>query len=200
MGAVSLRPRVITDPSCPWRRGETRRPVGAQQQPDCPGTATDLPPLSVVLGYPKLPVGLPIMSFFGLRAARPEARVLYVDDDPAVLRAFARTVSSAGWQVDLAANAETALKLARKNAYAVVVADHHMPDMTGEQLIAQLRPLQPHASYVVVTGHSDLAVAACKTPGLFVVISKPWDSETLLTILTACRRRRASSAGARRTA
>jgi FixJ family two-component response regulator len=75
-----------------------------------------------------------------------------------------------------------------------------MPDMTGEQLSAQLRPLQAQASYVVVTGHSDLAVAACKTPGLFVVISKPWDSETLLTILTACKRRRANPPGARRTA
>ncbi len=141
------------------------------------------------------------MSFFGLRASTPQqARVLYVDDDPAVLRAFARTVTSAGWKVDLAVNAETALKLARKNSYAVVVADHHMPDMTGEQLIAQLRPLQPQASYVVVTGHSDLAVAACKTPGLFVVISKPWDSETLLNILTACKRRRSHISSARRSA
>ncbi len=122
----------------------------------------------------------------------PAPRVLFVDDDPVVLRAFERTVRRGGFAVDLADNAESALQLARKNAYAVIVADHHMPKMTGEQLIARLKPYQPLASYVVVTGHADLAVAACKTPGLFVVISKPWDQDTLLNVLTACERRRAA--------
>ncbi len=121
------------------------------------------------------------------------ARVLFVDDDPVVLRAFERTVRRGGFVVDLADNADSALRLARKNSYAVIVADHHMPQMTGEQLIARLKPYQPHASYVVVTGHSDLAVAACKTPGLFVVISKPWDQDTLLNVLTACERRHVAS-------
>jgi DNA-binding NtrC family response regulator len=133
------------------------------------------------------------MSFFGLRAAR-EPRVLYVDDDPLLLKVFSRTVTAAGWAVDVAGNAEAALKLSRKNTYDVVVADHHMPEMTGEQLISQIRLLQANASYVVVTGHSDLAVAACKTPGTFVVISKPWDTEALLNILAACKRRRNPSA------
>jgi hypothetical protein len=32
-------------------------------------------------------------------------------------------------------------------------------------------------------------MAASKTPGFFVVISKPWDRDTLLTILSACQRR-----------
>lgn len=120
------------------------------------------------------------------------ARVLFIDDDAAILKAFARTVGSAGWKVDVARDPRTALELSRQNTYSVIVADHHMPEMTGEQLIAQLRVHQPKASYVVVTGHADLAVAACKTPGLFAVISKPWDQETLLNILTACERRQQS--------
>ena len=141
------------------------------------------------------------MSFFGLRAARdPEPRVLYVDDDPLLLNAFSRLVGASGWKVDVANNAAKALELSRRNTYDVVVADHHMPEMTGEQLIGQIRLLQPRASYVVVTGHADLAVAACKTPGLFVVISKPWDSEALLNILTACLRRKSGTSGARQSA
>lgn len=141
------------------------------------------------------------MSFFGLRAVRDqEPRVLYVDDDPLLLNAFSRTVGAAGWKVDVASNAAKALELSRRNTYDVVVADHHMPEMTGEQLIGQIRLLQPRAGYVVVTGHADLAVAACKTPGLFVVISKPWDTGALLNILTACRRRKSGTSGAQRSA
>lgn len=121
------------------------------------------------------------------------ARVLFVDDDVAILKAFARTVSSAGWKVDVARDPHTALKLSQQHSYSVIVADHHMPEMTGEQLIARMRLHQPQAGYVVVTGHAELAVAACKTPGLFVVISKPWDQETLLNILTACERRQHAS-------
>jgi CheY-like chemotaxis protein len=141
------------------------------------------------------------MSYFGLRAAKDQRpRVLYVDDDPLLLKAFSRTVGSAGWKVDVAGDAGAALALSRLHVYDVIVADHHMPQMTGEQLIAHLRPLQAQASYVVVTGHADLAVASCKTPGLFVVISKPWDTETLLNILTACRRRRDNATTRRQSA
>jgi YesN/AraC family two-component response regulator len=68
-----------------------------------------------------------------------------------------------------------------------------MPEMTGEQLIARLREQQPNASYIVMSGHCDFAVAACRTPGVSVVISKPWDDETLRTILSACTRAKPSA-------
>jgi DNA-binding NtrC family response regulator len=117
-----------------------------------------------------------------------DARILFVDDDPQVLSAFKRVVRAAGWTVDVAGDAATALELAKQHSYGIILADQQMPDMSGAELITKLRSKQPQARYIVVTAHSELAVAASKTPGFFVVISKPWDTETLLTILSACQR------------
>ena len=104
------------------------------------------------------------LSAFGSKVSGiKNERVLVVDDDPTILRAFSRTVKQAGWRVDTADSASSALKLAKKNSYHVVVADHQMPEMTGEQLIALLRQQQPNARYIVMTGHCDFAVAACRT-------------------------------------
>src|SRR5690606_17610745 len=91
----------------------------------------------------------------------------------------------AGWTVDLARDASTALALAKEHSYAIILADQQMPDITGQELIAMLKERQPTASYIVVTAHSELAVAASKKPGFFVVLSKPWDRDTLLSILAA---------------
>lgn len=123
---------------------------------------------------------------------RLRARVLFVDDDPLVRAAFERVVTPEGWQVDLAATGEHALALARENLYGVMVSDHSLPGMSGPELISALSQLQPNAGLIMVTAHSDLAVASCRLPGLFVVISKPWDNDALLALLSASVRHRVS--------
>jgi two-component system, NtrC family, nitrogen regulation response regulator GlnG len=120
-----------------------------------------------------------------VQAREREARVLFADDDPEVRAAFARTARSSGWVVDLAADGEEALGLAAERSYVVVATDHQMPKLCGEELVARLRELQPKAAFVMVTGHSELAVASTRTPGVLVVISKPWNNEVLLSILAA---------------
>jgi two-component system C4-dicarboxylate transport response regulator DctD len=117
------------------------------------------------------------------------ARVLFVDDEPSVRRAFARTVKAAGYRVDLAVDGGGAIERARSHAYSIVALDFEMPGLSGIALVRQMRKLQPHAALLVITGDPQYAMESTKQKGVFMVISKPWESETLLTILeAACRR------------
>lgn len=115
--------------------------------------------------------------------ARPLRTVLFVDDDPEVRAAFARLVGAHGLEVDLASNGEEALSAAGQKAYAVIITDHQMPGLSGADLVARLRELQPRARLMLVTGYCDLAVQSCRVPGVSLVISKPWDPDALLSLL-----------------
>jgi len=103
-------------------------------------------------------------------------RVLFIDDEAAVLRSFARVLGKEDVDVDLAENARTALEFAGSNEYAVIATDYRMPDRDGLDLIPDLRDLQPHATYMLVSGECDLNLAKRAVNDLSVafVITKPW--------------------------
>ena len=57
--------------------------------------------------------------------------------------------------------------------------------MTGIQLLAQAKQLQPEATRVLLTGHADKASAiqAINEVGLFQYLEKPWDNAQFLFII-----------------
>jgi DNA-binding NtrC family response regulator len=67
----------------------------------------------------------------------------------------------------------------------VTVSDYLMPGMTGIQLLAEAKRLQPEASRVLLTGHADKASAiqAINQVSLFQYLEKPWDNTQLLLVI-----------------
>jgi thioredoxin reductase (NADPH) len=114
--------------------------------------------------------------------ARP--MIVSVDDDPSVSQAIARdlraryadhyriirTVSGAE---ALAAVEELA---GRDLPIALVLSDHRMPEMTGIELLARVRPLAPQAKLVLLTAYADtdVAIKAINDIGLDHYLLKPW--------------------------
>ncbi|MEZ4271265.1 MAG: EAL domain-containing protein [Myxococcota bacterium] len=108
-------------------------------------------------------------------------RILYIDDEAPIRRAFARSVRDVGVDIDLAADCAQAIALAQKNEYAVIVTDLHMPDHSGLEVIVALEPLQPRAIFLVVTGADDLDLPQDSPEARLIsqVIFKPWDIHEL---------------------
>ncbi len=69
----------------------------------------------------------------------PPQRVLVVDDDPKMLGLMRRALSFAGYDVDLAADGEEALAIARDRLPDVVVLDVMLPGLDGLQVCRRLR-------------------------------------------------------------
>jgi len=90
-------------------------------------------------------------------------RLLIVDDSMIVRNRIMRLCSAAEFQhvkiVGLAANGMQAMSLARKNRPTLVTMDLTMPELDGEQCIAELSVLLPEARILVVSALSDKATA-----------------------------------------
>ncbi|MET0387510.1 MAG: EAL domain-containing protein [Polyangiales bacterium] len=112
--------------------------------------------------------------------------MLFVDDEGEVRRAAARLLSRHGLTVDLAGSANDAIRLAQQQNYRVIATDLRMPGMDGMALIERLRPMQPQAEFLLVTGMPEIDLRrSMGADSVAQIIPKPWDDEQFVR---ACRR------------
>jgi DNA-binding response OmpR family regulator len=67
------------------------------------------------------------------------ARILLVEDDPALLRGLVSTLRADGYAVDTASDGASAVSLGATEPYAVVVLDVGLPDFSGFDVLKKLR-------------------------------------------------------------
>ncbi len=121
-------------------------------------------------------------------AENGQPTVMIVDDEDMVItsvRAFLQLETEhniAGFTLP-----EQAADYLRTNPVDVVVSDYLMPKMTGLQLLARAKELQPEAARVLLTGHADKqsAIQAINEVGLFQYLEKPWDNAQLLLVINS---------------
>ena len=80
------------------------------------------------------------------------ARILVVDDDEHVRRVTVRMLAEAGHEVRDAASGALGLRLWRNGGADLVVTDISMPDMTGFELITELRVAGPMVPVIAMSG------------------------------------------------
>ncbi|HLG99947.1 MAG TPA: response regulator [Bryobacteraceae bacterium] len=80
------------------------------------------------------------------------ARILLVDDELAVLKAWTKALRHAGHHVTCASSPDAALVAADEHIFDVIIVDYVMPAMTGVELLARIRKKQPLARAIVVSG------------------------------------------------
>ena len=109
-----------------------------------------------------------------------KARVLFVDDEERILNAL-RSVFRMTYHVLTATNGAEALELVRKFKPHVVVSDQRMPEMTGVELLRQVKDAAPATVRMLLTGYSDLAaiVGSLNEGEVFRFVSKPWDNQEI---------------------
>lgn len=102
-------------------------------------------------------------------------RILFVDDDPNILAAYQRQLRRR-LNIDVAPDAETALKMLKDNGpYAIVVTDLHMPRTDGIQLLAKAREIAPWTIRIMLSGSPDQrsTIEAINEGHIFRFLTKP---------------------------
>ena len=107
-----------------------------------------------------------------------DAKVLLVDDEPAVLRITKRRLERLGYVVTACASGTLALECLERDSFDVVVSDVHMAGMDGLRLLRLVRERDLDLPVVLVTGnpHVDSASAAVEY-GAFQYLMKPVGDE-----------------------
>ena len=111
-------------------------------------------------------------------------RVLIVDHDENVLIALKRLLEEARYNTTTAQGGLKALQLLRQGTFDLVLLDDHLPDMSGEEVVRQVRSASPGTPVVVVqsgTPSDDLTVRYARVGACFFINRR--DPEAIAELL-----------------
>ena len=84
--------------------------------------------------------------------------VFLLDDDPSVLKATSRLLSSAGWEAETFTDPHSFLDHVARKRPPVAVIDIWMPQMDGLEVQERLRSVSPSTQVIVLTSRDDPSV------------------------------------------
>lgn len=111
------------------------------------------------------------------------ARILVIDDYPAILTLLQLTLARAGHEVATAGDGESGLKLAGTMKPDLVLLDVDMPDGDGLAVCRTLKrdPAMAHIPVLMMTGRFRAKVLErSRVAGAFGVLPKPFRGDLLL--------------------
>ena len=111
--------------------------------------------------------------------------VLFVDDEPNILRAIKRALFTMDITLLLADSGAKALDLMSKHDVHVVISDMKMPQMSGAELLEQVAINYPETFRVVLTGYADIesTIKAVNQGKIHRYLQKPWDNQELIAVV-----------------
>jgi two-component system response regulator FixJ len=119
-----------------------------------------------------------------------DALVHVIDDDEAVRDSLKFLLEAAKLPVRTYDSATAFVDILPRLAGGCVITDVRMPDMSGIDLLRQMRAQQVAVPVIVITGHGDipLAVEAMKI-GAVDFFEKPFDDEVLISAVRSALKR-----------
>ncbi len=120
----------------------------------------------------------------------PGARILLVEDDPRVRTATVGALEDLGYEPIACAGGAEALALFESMEFDLVISDVIMPEMTGPELIRELKSRHPEIAVLFVTGY----VGEGESEDLvgYDLLRKPFTVSTLSTAVATAIARRSS--------
>jgi len=102
------------------------------------------------------------------------ATILVVDDEPNSLFGVCQALNEEGLKAIPAQNGKEALQKIRSDSIDLLITDERMPDLSGIQLLAEVKRIDPQIPVILITayGSVSLAVDALKQ-GAFYFFEKP---------------------------
>lgn len=110
--------------------------------------------------------------------------VLVIDDKDSMRKMLALTLTEEGYEVETAADGNAGVKLARERSFDLVLTDLKMPEMTGLEVLKNVKELDVDTAVIVMTAFGTIedAVEAMRK-GAYDFISKPFQTEHLSVLI-----------------
>ncbi len=121
----------------------------------------------------------------------PSLDILVVEDIDSVRKAITHLLAHAGYNVAEAKNGEEALHRLQGHYFDLVISDYKMEHINGIELLCRIRRNWPATAVIIITGYGTIAqgVEVMKL-GAFDYITKPFDNEGLLLLVSSFVERR----------
>lgn len=121
--------------------------------------------------------------------AKPFRLIAIVDDDPSVLKALSRLVSTRSFIAKTYQSGPQFLASLAEGLPDCLIADLQMPEMTGLELHQNLTRKGIPIPTIIITAHDEVGMRErCKAAGAIAYLSKPVQDTSLFTAIDVASR------------
>jgi two-component system response regulator FlrC len=111
-------------------------------------------------------------------------KVLLADDDSQMQLAITACLERRGYSVTVVGDGAAALKALEEEQFELVITDQRMPEMTGQELLAELQKRDMNVPVVMITAHGTITQAVeAMQAGAADFITKPFGLEDLVRVV-----------------
>ena len=115
-----------------------------------------------------------------------KARILLIEDDPAVGPGLQKVLRGEGYEVDLALRGDDGLTHAKTKPYDLLLTDFKLPGLSGLELIAAAHAAKPKLPIIMMTAHGSTGTAIEATKlGACEYLTKPFELEELIDLVAS---------------
>lgn len=86
-------------------------------------------------------------------------RLLIVEDEDTLCQSLQRVFVREGYEVDIAASAESAFQILQEKSYDLIITDIILPGISGIELLTKYRKKNPSQKVIIITAYATVATA-----------------------------------------
>ncbi|MEJ2200264.1 MAG: response regulator [Desulfuromonadaceae bacterium] len=111
--------------------------------------------------------------------------ILFVDDEPNILRSLRRLFMDEDYELHFAESAAEGLNILQQETIDLVVSDVRMPKMSGIEFLARIKEDYPQIGRILLSGYAEKScvIKAMAEGCAQQMLSKPWDEKELKEVL-----------------
>ncbi|MHA1126248.1 MAG: response regulator [Candidatus Heimdallarchaeota archaeon] len=115
-----------------------------------------------------------------------KVKIIVIDDNEIIRNLMYELLTRKGYEVILASDGTSALTLVKKRKPHLAIVDLVLPDISGVDLLKEIKKLSPNTENIVITGYSsnDNAKKILDTNSAYGLLEKPIDVDRLLEMIT----------------
>ncbi len=114
-------------------------------------------------------------------AGKEHVRILVVDDEDYMREIVRRALEDVSFQVEEAADGDTAVRMIRQFPYDVIITDLRLPGVPGERILQEALSIFPETIVIIMTGFGNIqtAVEAIRM-GAYDYLPKPFQLDEMV--------------------
>ena len=106
------------------------------------------------------------------------SKVLMIEDEPVTANVVKEALELNGMEADIAGDGKKGLELMKTNEYDLVLLDLKVPQLSGEEVLKEIRRVRPYVFVIIYTNYSEFAyIKALTNIGIDGYVNKGADAD-----------------------
>ncbi|MGL1894212.1 MAG: response regulator [Spirochaetaceae bacterium] len=111
-------------------------------------------------------------------------KILLIDDDIIILKTYEHIFKNLNYQLTAISDSKKGLEIAINEDFDVILTDNKMPNLTGIELILELKKVKKDVNIYLLTGFIEKdQLKLLKSIGVTGIIEKPFSSSQIISLL-----------------